>query len=154
MNKAEGVVCDNAYTHPFDFADPNLWTLSRLHDAIISSPAELGRRFYVTRVRSDLSASSPDPSNEGLTFLDAAIIKEPWEYRSRKSNDLVYPDQALLEVEAVVAPKSGGVVATLVDPSRAVRARKIVIPEFLEKHFLAASVFRVSHRHVKIMLIL
>jgi dsRNA-specific ribonuclease len=130
---------EGPFTRPFDFSDVE-GLQAALDDAMISTPAELGRRFYVTGLRTDLTPSSPDPTSEGKSYYEAALAKEPWEYRTRKANVLTWPEQPLVEVEPVVGPKGGGVTASLVDMSR--RNSKCVIAEFLSLYFLPASVYR------------
>lgn len=137
----EVAMVEGPFTSPFTLHD-----LKQLEeetkDAMVSSPSEFGRRFYVANVRHDLSPTSLDPNFPDKSFIEVATSQEPWEYRNRVSNNITWPDQPMLEGEVIVSARSGGVVASLVDMQR--RKVKLLIPEFLERYWLPASTYRTA----------
>lgn len=129
---------DKDYVQVFKLDDPKALAV-QLEDAVISAPQELGRRFYASRLRLDLSPQSKSAEAPDKTLFEVAMSNERYEYRYRQVTSLLYPDQPIVEGEHAVGPKGGGLVAALAQPKQ---KGMLLIPELLSLHFIPASVFR------------
>lgn len=125
---------DGPVGRDLDLRDSNALARS-LHDAVLCTSYELGRRHYVLRVRSDLTPHSPAPRRPEVSILD--LTKGHGDFPMAR---LRYHDQPIVESEHVVTASHGGWVLTLNQP----KPLQHLIPELLHLHFLPASVVRTS----------
>ncbi|ORX35944.1 hypothetical protein BD324DRAFT_629595 [Kockovaella imperatae] len=104
---------------------------AEMSDSLTTTHVEFTKRSAIRAIRSDLTPSTPLPGGNGETALSEQIVAPP---------PLEYPDQPLLEVEALHPCKMGGIVASVAFPPQI----KFLIPELTAKHCISASVSRAT----------
>ncbi|KAL7419495.1 hypothetical protein Q5752_005406 [Cryptotrichosporon argae] len=136
----EVALADGPLTVPLDMDVDAAELAAELTDAVVTDGQEFGRRFYVEKVRPDLSPSSSSVV-DGLSILQNAFSKEHNRYRYNGRTGIVFSRQPILECEHVVSAKERGFVAATALPAH---HNWLIAPELHELHFLPASVMRVA----------
>ena len=113
---------------PFDLGDID----DQIVDAMITGRSEFSSRYYVFRLRRDLTPYSPHPSHPRETFLTAGKFR---------ATSLQNPGQPMLECDQIYPSKSGGFIAT---PALPHLRSHFIIPEYTKRHSIPASIFRTT----------
>jgi hypothetical protein len=122
-------------TSPFNL-DDTAALVEQIDDAMISAKSEYSRRFYVTRLRHDLSPSSPDPKCPEKTLLEGVKT-----FGLTPVPPLQHPNQPMFECELSIPAKTGGFMSTVIFPDL---TGHFSIPELNNLHVLTASSFRTA----------
>lgn len=127
-------VANGPLTVPFTLKDEDDLA-AQCFDAMASANSELTRRSYITAVRQDLNPDSPHPERPEKTILQ--VIQG----ENCLFPQLVHRKQPILQVETACLAKNGSYITTSATPAEQ-RSTQFLIPEYENRHYIPASIFR------------
>nr|XP_019015076.1 uncharacterized protein I206_01164 [Kwoniella pini CBS 10737]OCF53857.1 hypothetical protein I206_01164 [Kwoniella pini CBS 10737] len=103
-------------------------------DAMITvTSAEFSKRKYINSIRTDLTLSSPHPKISGKTIQEVLSINvRPFDFF----------DQPILELEDVITSDHGGIITSIIHPSKAEITYSLA--GMVDIHCLPSSIFKTS----------